>query len=68
MKTVPLVVYENGKRVEVGTAVIDIDGGYLDVTAKLDENMNPIAERLVSAISLGPFSIQGDKNAEDRLL
>lgn len=50
MKTVPVVIYEDGVRRVVGTAVIDIQGEYMDITAKLEV---PVSSKDVTCFSLG---------------
>jgi hypothetical protein len=52
---VPLVAYEKGVRKIIGEAVIDTDGDYIDLTAKItDENYrSKLAEGLMSGLSVG---------------
>lgn len=65
MKTVPLIVYENGERKIIGHGVVEIKDGFIDVTGKLDdEYVGP--EKLMAAITginVGSFSLTNVKKS-----
>lgn len=58
-------MYEAGQRKVIGEAVVDTDGPYLDISAKVvdPEYQARIGGNVDSAFSLGPFS--STKNEKD---
>ncbi len=62
MKKVPLVIYEDGKRKIVGSAVVEIGNGTIDILGAVDPaHALALQEELLKGISIGPFSIPTSK-------
>ena len=57
-KKIPLTVYENGQKKVIGEAVLDVEGPYVSIDAKVDPTYAHLIGSNVTGLSVGPYSIK----------